>query len=270
MFFVVSKIGWLLIQPVGLLALCFALTAVLAWRRAAKAAAWFSMLGLVLLLGAGHTNLGRLILQPLENAYPRPAGAPPAQDVAGVIVLGGGFSGHVTRARGGFELGESGDRFVEALRLARLYPQARIVVSGGEASLVGDAEGDAAIAQRFFSAFGIEPERILLEDKSLNTFENATLTKAMLPADAKGRWLLVTSAFHMPRSVGAFEKQGVPTIPWPVDFRTTGRENFEIGRDDPASAFSEVSLGMREWVGLAVYSATGRIGRFLPETAMDH
>lgn len=262
MFFYISKIAWLLIQPAGLLALCL-VAIVLVTRRRSRAGAVLSVLALLLLLSAGQTNLGRLALQPLENRFSRPATPPPAEAVAGIIVLGGGFDGHVTRTRGGFELGEAGDRFVEALRLARLYPDAPVVVTGGEASLIGRTEGDAPIATRFFSAFGIAPGRVVLESRSLNTYENATLTKPLLPA-SPGRWLLVTSAFHMPRAMGVFRKQDIPVIAWPVDYRTSGEETFRLGRDDPAEAFAELSLAMREWTGLVAYAATGRTSALFP------
>lgn len=264
MFFVLSKTAWLLIQPIGLLVLGLSgilLASVLQARRLVRLLAFLSLL---LLVVSSQTNAGRLLLQPLENRFVRPAELPPAVGLAGVIVLGGGFDGHVTRERGGFELGESGDRFVEALRLARAMPDAPVVVSGGEASLIGKTEGDAPVAVRFFEAFDVGADRLVLEDKSLNTHENAVLTKEAIAGMPEGRWLLITSAFHMPRAVGAFRKQGVDVIAWPVDFRTSGKESFSIGRDDPLAALAELSLGMREWVGLIVYAATGRITGAFP------
>lgn len=262
MFFIISKIGWLLIQPLGLLAIALAILFLLALRRGASFSAVLAGAGLLGLLAASQTNAGRLLLQPLENRYQRPETMPASDEVAGIIVLGGGFDGFVTVARGGFELGDSGDRFVEAVRLAGLYPQAPVVVSGGEAALIGHAEGDASIAPRFFTALGVNAARLILEDRSMNTYENAVYTKAVLPPNTKGRWLLVTSAYHMPRSVGAFRKQGVPIIPWPVDYRTSGRETLALGRNNPAAAMGELSDALREWLGLVVYRATGRIGGY--------
>lgn len=264
MFFFLSKTAWLLIQPIGLLMVCTAAVTIATLAKRLPAARVFSILGLLLLIVCTQTNAGRLLLQPLENRFARPEAVPPADAVAGIIVLGGGFDGHVTLARGGFELGESGDRFVEALRLARALPEVPLVVSGGEASLIGATEGDAPIAARFFTEFGIAPERIVLENQSLNTHENAVYSSAVISDLPKGRWLLVTSAFHMPRAVGAFRNQDVDVIPWPVDFRTNGVEKFAVGRDDPLAAFSETNLGMREWTGLVVYAATGRITEYFP------
>ncbi|QKV18087.1 YdcF family protein [Oricola thermophila] len=261
MFFTVSKVGWLLVQPLGLVAIALVVLVVLAIRRRAMLSTWIAAFALAVLLVATQTNVGRLLLQPLEDRYARPDAVPDPADIAGIIVLGGGFDGSVTLGRGGYELGEAGDRFVEAVRLARLYPDAPVIVSGGEASLIGVTEGDAAIARRFFAHFGLDSDRLLLETHSKNTHENAVYTKNMLPDESTGDWLLITSAFHMPRSVGVFKGQGVSVVPWPVDYRTSGTEELKLGRDDPVSALSELSQALREYLGLLVYRMTGRIGR---------
>lgn len=264
MFYYLSKTLWLLIQPVGLICLIFAGILLLLLLKRIRIAAWLAFLGLCFALVATQTNAGRLLLQPLENRFARPDTPPASDEIAGIVVLGGAFDGYVTRIRGGFELGASGDRMVEALRLARLYPDKPVIVSGGEASLIGLTEGDASIASRFFSSFGIPANRVVLEDKSLNTHENAVLSKAVMERYGEGDWLLVTSAFHMPRSIGAFRVQGIEPVPWPVDYKTAGTESFAVGRDDPTEALVETNLAIREWIGLAVYAATGRISDFFP------
>ena len=153
MFYYLSKIAWLGIQPVGLLTLCFASILLVSFLRSRKLLRLLAFLGLLFVLGAAQTNVGRLMLQPLENRFARPGEIPPPGRVAGIIVLGGGFDGYVTQRRGGFELGESGDRFVETLRLAKALPDVPVVISGGEASLIRTTEGDASIAVRFFTEF---------------------------------------------------------------------------------------------------------------------
>ena len=261
LFFAISKIGWLIVQPIGLVALCLFAAALLSLAGRRVLAGMVALAGLMIVLTGAQTNLGRLALQPLENRFARPVELPPASDVAGIIVLGGGFDGHVTLSRGGFELGESGDRFVEAVRLAVHYKDAPVVISGGDASLIGRTEGDAPVAVRLFAAFGIDESRLILESRSLNTHENALYSRQVLPTGRDGEWILVTSAFHMPRSVGVFAGQGVAVLPWPVDFRTGGAERLAIGRDDPVKAFAELSLAIREWMGLMVYRWTGRMAR---------
>ncbi|MGB7433258.1 MAG: YdcF family protein, partial [Ahrensia sp.] len=182
------------------------------------------------------------------------------QPVAGIIVLGGGFDGRVTRGRGGYALGEAGDRFTEAVTLAQRYGEVPIIISGGDASFIGTTEGDAAIAPRFFEALGVSASRVMLEDRSRNTHENAIFTAALIEdlPDRDGAWILVTSAFHMPRSVASFSLTPLAIIAWPVDYRTAGDERFVMGRDDPLRAIAEFNLAVREWIGIFVYRLTSR------------
>lgn len=266
MFFIASKVVWFLIQPVTIVLILLLVVALLSFARLR----WPSRLGLVtailvIALGA-YTTLGSLALHPLETAFPRPA--PPAA-ITGVIVLGGGIETDINAARGGYEFNRSGDRYVEALRLARLYPQARIVVSGGNAALFPGAqtETEAASAARFLVDFGVVPSRITIEDASRNTEENAQLTRDTLGPGQGDTWLLVTSAFHMPRAVGLFRKAGFAVIPWPADYLTTGREGLALRLDQPAETLSITSLALREWVGLLAYRLTGKIDDLLPRPA---
>lgn len=262
MFFYLSKIAWFVIQPLGLLFLLMLATGIAAlmeWRRLTML---LSTLALVLLVVSGWTNAGQLLLHPLEERFKRPDPAP--EDVAGIIVLGGGMAGAVNLARGGHELEDAGDRFVEGAILARRYPEARLVISGGSGALIADGEGDADSAARLMLALGVEGERLILENRSRNTEENARFTRALVGPAQGETWLLVTSAFHMPRSMALFRKSGLAVTPWPVDFRTPGPRGLSFARRAPIDAMEETTTGLREWIGLAAYYVTGRIPQLLP------
>ena len=179
-------------------------------------------------------------------------------------MLGGGFEASVNLARGGYELSASGDRFVEAAVLARRLPDAKIVISGGSGSLVLDGDTDAATAPRMLTALGVAPERLILEGKSRDTFENAQFTKEMVKPLPGETWLLVTSAFHMPRSMGLFRKAGFDVTPWPVDYRTTGKEGFGLAQDNPIDSLEITQFAVREWLGLLAYRLSGRTDALLP------
>src|SRR5690606_14516687 len=114
-------------------------------------------------------------LQVLESRFQKPQDAP--QDLSCILVLGGALENEVTTSRGGIELNQAGDRYVETLRLALRHPQARILVSGGDGSMSGAYEGEAAASERFFSAFGVPPDRLIKENTSRTTYENALQTK---------------------------------------------------------------------------------------------
>jgi uncharacterized SAM-binding protein YcdF (DUF218 family) len=260
--FVVSKVVWNLVQPLSLVFLFGLLALVLIGMR------WLRMAVLALSLSLGvlfltlYTTLGSLLLQTLEARFPRPLADP--QELACMIVLGGAFETEVTTLRGGMDLNQAADRFVEALRLAIRYPQARILVSGGDGSLSGAYEGDAAASIRYFEAFGIPRTRLLAETTSRNTDENAQNSRAMLESGGLGQCLLITSAFHMPRSVGLFRKAGVAVTPWPVDYRTAGNVSFALDFTQPSLNAQQMSTAVREWVGLFAYRALGRIDDGFP------
>lgn len=261
MFFVLSKLFWFLIQPVNLaiiLLIAGLLLAMLRWRRTACSLFGAAAVGLVLCV---WTSFGALLVTPLEDRFPR---SPLPEKVAGIVVLGGGFEGGINLVRGGYELNSGGDRYVEAVALARRYPQARIVISGGTGALLLEGEDDASTAVRLFEALGIPRERLVLEGKSRNTYENAVFTKQLVTPAPGETWLLVTSAFHMPRSMALFRQAGFPVTPWPVDYRTTGREGIGFFVDNPVDSLQTATLGIREWIGLIAYWLTGRIDQPFP------
>lgn len=260
--FVLSKLFWMAVQPLSLvflLGLSSLLLMLLRWRRTALGALCAAMLVLFLTL---YTTTGSYLLQGLEARFPRPASDP--ANVACMIVLGGAFETEVTTTRGGIELNQAADRFVEALRLALLYPNARILVSGGDGSLSGAYEGDAAASVRFFQAFGLSPDRLVMETTSRNTDENAQNSRQILADHGLSNCLLITSAFHMPRSVGLFRKAGLAVTPWPTDFRTTGKIALGFDFTQPTLNAQQMATATREWIGLVAYRFLGRIDTVFP------
>lgn len=261
MFFIVAKIFWFLLQPIntiGILLIAAIVAQAGQWRRTALAAASLALLVLALSV---WTSLGPVMLRPLEDRFARPM-AP--TNVTGIIMLGGGLEGAVNLARGGYELNSGGDRLVETAILARRYPDARIVISGGNGSLVLEGEGDADTAPRLLEALGVARERLVLENRSRDTYENAAFSRQMVAPAEGDTWLLVTSAFHMPRSVALFRRAGFDVVPWPVDYRTRGDERLGLATDNPLDSLSATTVALREWIGLLAYWLTGRIDEPLP------
>lgn len=262
MFHYASALFWALLQPVnmiGLLLLASVVAGFFHWRKISLIA---GCAGLLVLALAGWTTLGALLLHPLEDRFTKPEPVP--EQVAGIIVLGGGFEGAINLARGGYELNASGDRFVEAAILARRFPEARLVISGGSGSVMLAGESDADTAPRLLEALGIERSRIELENQSRDTYENAVLTRQMVEPKPGERWLLVTSAFHMPRSVSLFRKAKFDVIPWPVDYKTSGIETAGLAEDNLLDNLRNTSVAVREWIALLAYRALGRTYTLLP------
>ena len=261
MFFVLSKIFWALLQPLTAIFLLVVLGLVLALAGKRRLGITASLLGALLFGVTCFTTFGAWMIAPLEARFERPAAMPAS--VGAILLLGGGSSGRISAARGVSELNLAADRFTETLRLAQLYPQARIVISGGYGMLGAEGETEAATAERFFVALGIPKDRLVLEDQARNTAENADLTAGLLK-DVDGTIVMVTSAFHMPRSVGLFRKAGAVVLPWPTDYRSTGDEGLAVDVSNPLDNLMTTSTAMREWIGLAVYHWTGKTDDLLP------
>lgn len=269
MFYYASKFIWFLIQPSSFLILLCLLAAFLAWRGKQVAARWAITSLLLLFLVLGLSPFGNWIILPLEQRFEGPQAASGTVDgekktYDGILVLGGASETVISAARRSTALNEAGERMTEVLILARRYPDLPIIFSGGSASFFFKDVAEAQDARSFFAKLGIDPKRVQIEDKSRNTYENAVFTRRVLGERAKGNWILITSAFHMPRAVGCFRRAGVRVTPWPVDYRTRGWQ--DVGRffDKPSEGLRRSDLALREWVGLFAYWLTGKTSAFLP------
>jgi uncharacterized SAM-binding protein YcdF (DUF218 family) len=132
----------------------------------------------------------------------------------------------------------------------------QMVFTGGEGDFFGTGPSEAARAANFFGAMGLPADRFIYEDRSRNTYDNAVFTEKIAGVNKQKNWLLITSAWHMPRAIATFEKAGWHVTPYPVDFRT--------GNDTPWTRYSLArgadlwQLAIREWIGIAAYRLTGR------------
>ena len=154
-------------------------------------------------------------------------------------------------------------------RTARLRVQSLIVAAMAATlpSVVGAQgapEADADTAPRMLIALGVASDRLVLENQSRNTHENAVFTRDLLQPESTQSWLLITSAFHMPRSVSLFRRAGFTVVPWPVDYRTTGDERPGFAQDNAIDSLTNTTIAIREWVGLVAYRVTGRTDSVFP------
>jgi uncharacterized SAM-binding protein YcdF (DUF218 family) len=261
MFFIASKVFWLLVQPISLVLLLMVVgIGLLVWHR--RRLALLAMVMAVLIHGVlSFTSLAYVLIQPLEDRFAVPA--TPPDNVAAIVTLGGATMARPSTARQISELNEAGDRLVLTLWLAVRYPQARIALSGGGGLMSGATESEAETTRRFLVGMGIDESRLVLEGESRNTAENAAFTKDLL-GGGDGAIVLVTSAFHMPRSVGLFRKAGVEVVPWPTDYRSTGQQGFGLDFANPNQNLDVATVAIREWIGLFAYELTGEIDDLFP------
>lgn len=256
-FFIASKLIWAALRPDSLLILVLAASWLLIRRRPAWARGLLGLL-LLVMMAIAIWPVQDLLLSPLEDRYPVPA---ISGDVAGIIVLGGAELAVQSARRDQVQLNAGAERLTAAMSLARTHPAAKVIFTGGNSTLHGGAAG-AEVAARLFAELGLPPDRLVLDSASRNTAENATLTRALAQPTPGQVWILVTSAFHMPRSVAAFCAAGwTGIIPYPVDYRSPGDG---MGWQFTENA-AELTTVWREWIGLAAYHLTGRATPPSPE-----
>ena len=245
------------------------LTQPLAWVALLIVAAWLSLrwrpkwvagwLGsaLALLLLLGWQPLPDALLRQLESRYAPLAPTADLQGYTGVIVLGGALEGaYVWTAPGQSALNDAAERMTEVLPLLRRQPNLKVLFTGGDGALFTQGMSEAERARQFFTPQGIAPDSLLFESASRTTYENALLSKNLPGVNTQQRWLLLTSAWHMPRAMATFEKLGWNVVAYPVDFRS--------GNSTPWSEYQmnngvqKWHTALHEWLGLLAYRLSGR------------
>jgi uncharacterized SAM-binding protein YcdF (DUF218 family) len=258
MTFIASKLFWAVMAPGNLLVLL--LLAGVLWLARSGRRRGLRLVGIValVLLTIAVMPFGQWLAVPLEARFPVPS---LPEHVDGIIVLGGGVDARASRAHGQTALNDAGDRIVEAAVLARQHPEARLVLSGGEGTMLAYGEQEAAFERALLIELGVPPERIVLEDRSRNTYENAVFSREVAKPGPGEAWLLVTSAAHMPRAVGCFRHAGWQIVPYPVDFRSNPSPSVDFALSEHLGLIDSVT---KEWVGLVAYRLLDRTDAFFP------
>jgi uncharacterized SAM-binding protein YcdF (DUF218 family) len=261
-FFYVSKVAWFFATPSNLIASLILLGLALSLlRRTRRLGIGLGLAATVGLFVAGLSPLATLLILPLEQRFPafRDDGRP----VDGIVILGGAVQSDESVRRGQLAVNEAAERFVAAIDLGRRYPGARIVLSGGSASLLAEGAPEADVALEHLVRLGLPAGSLEVENRSRTTAENAAFARALADPKLGERWLLVTSAWHMPRAVAVFRKAGFDVTAYPVDYRTRG--------DGSMPVFGFISEGLRrldiaakEWAGLVGYYVGGRTDELFP------
>ena len=259
--FALTKILKVLTEPASLLVLGISVSCVLLWLRRLRTGRVLLSLCTIFLLIVSATPLANSWMAALELRFPRPdLAAMPAPD--GILVLGGSVAPGIATARGAIALTPRGERIAELAMLARRFPLARLIHTGGTASLHGTGPLEPAGIAPFATDLGIADGRLEFENASRNTFENAVFSKNMVRPSPGERWLLVTSAAHMPRSVGIFRSIGWEIIPFPVDYEALPTVPWiEL---NPIRNWTLANIAAHETLGMIVYYVTGHSASLFP------
>lgn len=261
MFFLAAKILWVIAKPLHLVLILLSLAALLSFSRWRRLGVWLTGMLALALLALTVLPIGAWTLAPLERRFAPYAAAD--GPVTGIILLGGSAVNlDISRQVGHAVPGNAAHRLVEFLRLARLYPKARLLICGGSGKVGGvqdvrwDREGPV-IAEYLISQ-GIARDRLLVEARSRDTRENAMLGHALARPKASDRWLLVTSSWHMPRAMASFRAFDWPVLAAPPARSQNGQTGFDL-RFDLGLGMRNISLAAHEYVGLLAYWLKGWI-----------
>ena len=251
-----SKLLSLLTQPLAWVALLM-LLALLGFRLRRRWAAPTGWSAWVLLLMLGWEPLPDQLLRTLEARYPAVPRDADLRSYAGLVLLGGALEpAYVWQGHDQPALNESAERMTAALPLMQQYPHLRLLFTGGEGELLGGGINEAERARQFFQAMGLPATRLLLESRSRNTYENAVLSASLPGIHPDQPWLLLTSAWHMPRAMASFQKAGWNVRAYPVDFRSGTATPWT--RYSLTKGIRKWQTALHEWLGLLSYRLVGR------------
>ncbi|MBT3358474.1 MAG: YdcF family protein [Rhodospirillales bacterium] len=261
MFFTLSKVLWWIAAPGNALLLLLCVGVILLfspWRRAGRR---LTALATVLAVIVSTVPVGSWMMTELENRFPVASELP--ERIDGIVSLGGIVNQFVTKARGQVAVGEAVERLTALADMGRKYPEARLVFSGGSGSLFHTDVKEADVLTPFLKQIGLNPARVTFDNRARNTFENAQLVRELVHPRPGENWILITSAFHMPRAVGSFRQTGWQVIPYPVDFHTTGDGNYGFFPNF-AGRLNGLELALHEWLGLIFYWLTDKTDALFP------
>jgi uncharacterized SAM-binding protein YcdF (DUF218 family) len=262
MAFVLSKLLWALLSPVSLIFL--ALLGAWWWHRRRPVLSRALIAAPLLFLAAlAALPLVHWVSAPLEQRFP----VPEPEKIDGIIVLGGALELANTIDLRQPALNGAAERMTMAVALTRRYPQARLLFSGGSGLVRSHTYNESQVARALFESLGVDPAHTLYEDRSRNTWENALYSKQLADPKPGQTWLLVTSAWHMPRAVGCFRRAGWQVVPYPVDYLGNDAELFKL---DDADQLAALTVVLHEWIGLFAYHAMGRTDAWFPAPASQN
>jgi uncharacterized SAM-binding protein YcdF (DUF218 family) len=252
MFYYLAQTFWFVCAPSHIGVWLALAAALLLYRKRERAARHCAIAAAAVLIVLGFTPVSVWAMRPIENTYPR---APLPQQVDGILILGGGSDGEIYTSRGAPNADLGLARLVAGYGVARQHPEARVVFTGGPFP-VEDPRSEARAAREILLGLGLQPSRLTIEARSLNTWENFVLSRALVKPKPGDTWVVVTSALHMPRTMAIASKANWPMIPWPADYMTANSSHYEM-RDFTAN-LRRSDMAFHEAVGLLVYRLSGK------------
>jgi uncharacterized SAM-binding protein YcdF (DUF218 family) len=261
MFFVLSKVLWFLIQPLNLIAWLLIGSALASWRGMAGTARWMRLLAMLGLVAPILLPIDKWLLIPLETRFSAPNPMP--QKVDGIILLGGAQRPSLTDYWKEPELNASAETLTTFLALARRYPQAKLVFSGGSGDMLRQDLSEENTVRLFFKQQGLDDSRVQYENKSRNTYENGLFSQRLVQPQKNQTWLMITNARTIPRAMGVFRKLDWNVVPIPADHTVVPNGGWQP-QLNLAVAFTQINEGLHEWLGMIAYYFSGKSHELFP------
>ncbi|MCP3873020.1 MAG: YdcF family protein [Desulfobacteraceae bacterium] len=261
-FYWISKIFWMFFSPDILLLLLLTASLIYLWMKRYKSASKLLSILVFSMIIISILPVGEWLFYPLEKRFTSKKELP--ESIDGIIVLSGAEDSFKSFLWQQAELNCRSERMFSFIHLANKYPTAKHVFTGGTGSMVLQEYKGTHVAKRLFKDQGLDISKIIFESQSKNTFENAIFTKHRVNPKPNEKWILITSASHMPRSFGVFSKIGWNVIPYPVDHKTHPRNLLRIQLNFSGN-LDLLKWAAKEWVGLTAYYLTGKTTHFFPK-----
>ncbi len=260
-FFWISKIAWITLSPFNLLLILLIGIWILLWRGSKRIAKLLLGYIVIVLIIVALFPVGDWLIYPLESRFVTNPDLP--ETIDGIIVLSGAENATLSSHWNQVELGDAAERNIAFLKLARQYPNANLVFTGGSSSLLNQEYMAADVAKILFQDLGLDVSRVTFERNARNTYENAVFSLELVKPDLNDKWILITTSWHMPRSVGIFCKIGWKVIPYPVDHMINIDNLFGI-EFSLSGHLNVLETAIHEWMGLFIYYITGKTSGLFP------
>jgi uncharacterized SAM-binding protein YcdF (DUF218 family) len=255
MSFYLSKIIWFLFNPFNLILILLffgLLLNLIPLKLFSKICYLFSFL---LFFITGILPIGSFLNYNLEKDFFYTASYP--EHIDGILILGGATNPFLSNEHNQINFNDSSERLIESIFLIKRFPDAKVIFSGGSGSISEPNLTHAFVAKKFFQNMDIDHKKIIYEDKSRNTYENILFSKRIARPHSAEKWLLVTSAFHLKRSLAISEKLKWTFIPFATDFNKSKKFKWRLSINF-LSNINEFNKASHEWMGLISYYLMGR------------
>lgn len=266
MFFTASKIFWLLAAPLNALLLITAFALILRfWKKQLANRILITTAWIFVILGG--LPIGYNLMVFLERQYSVPKEMPNRVD--GIIVLGGAFNSYLSEKTGQVAVNSNISRMITFMELSKQYPNAKKVFSGGSGNILRPDRVESDDAKEFLGGMGFKSDDFIYEPLSKNTYENAAFSRELLKPKEGETWIVVTSAFHMPRTVSVFEQLDWNIVPYPTGVKTTGKYKLFDPTINVVGNYFMLTKSLKEMIGVGVYYLTGKSSLFFPHAPIN-